>query len=125
MRLFIYLIASRNINLASTASIPPLLDGQKIADWEPKFRASVISLEERAAVRLLPVYVNRGMLEERVVLDAIKKETLDDAFQLLKNKLDPAIDIFEATDRFRQLLIYYGLLENQYTIFYTLLGGGD
>ena len=30
--------------------------------------------------------------------------TLDDAFQLMKDKLDAVIDIFEATDKFRKLL---------------------
>ena len=63
-----------------TVSIPPLLESQLIADWEPKFRASVVSIEERTAVRLLPAYVKKGKLEERVVLTAIGEETLDEPF---------------------------------------------
>ena len=34
---------------------PPLKEGQRISEWEPKFRASVISIDENAAVRLLPL----------------------------------------------------------------------
>ena len=86
-----------------TVYIPPLLEGQLIADWEPKFRASVISIEEKAAVRLLPAYVKRGKPEERVVLTAIGEETLDETFCLLKDRLDPKVDIFEAASAFRQL----------------------
>lgn len=87
-----------------TVSIPPLLDGQQISAWEPKFRASDVSLEQGATIRLLPAYIKRGRLEERVVLDAIQKEKLDDAFQLLKEQLDPAVDELEAANRFRQLI---------------------
>ena len=76
-----------------TVSIPLLTEGQKIAEWEPKFRASVVSLDQKVAVRLLPAYVKRGRLEERVVLEAILKDTLDEA-----------PDQFEAANTFRQLL---------------------
>ena len=82
----------------------PLRPGQKIAEWEPKFRASVVSLEEAAAKRLLPAYLWRGKLEERVVLEAIQKDTLENAFKLLKDRLDPPADIFEAIGRFRLLV---------------------
>ena len=84
-----------------TVAIPPLLPDQRIEDWEPKFRASVSSLEDTAAIRLLPAYINRGKLEDRVVLTAIKKTTLDEAFQVLKESLDPSIDTFEAAKKFR------------------------
>ena len=104
------LYRSSNINLIGitmatplTVSIPPLLEGQLIADWEPKFRASVVSIEERAAIRLLPAYIKRGKLEERVVLTAIGEETLDGAFRLLKDRLDPKVDMFEAASAFRRL----------------------
>ena len=84
-----------------TVSIPPLRPGQKIAEWEPKFRASVVSLEEAAAKRLLPAYLCRGKLEERVVLEAIQKDTLE---KLLKDRLDPPADIFDAIGRFSLLV---------------------
>ena len=87
-----------------TVSIPLLTEGQKIAEWEPKFRASVVSLDQKAAVRLLPAYMKRGKLEERVVLEAILKDTLDEAFQTLKERLDPAPDQFDAANTFKQLL---------------------
>ena len=93
-----------------TVSVPPLSANQKIADWEPKFRASVVSLQQGSAIRLLPAYVNRGKMEERVVLAAIQKETLDDAFKLLKERLDPPTDRFPATSKFRQMVWLVGEL---------------
>ena len=48
--------------------------------------------------------MKRGKLEERVVLEAILKDTLDEAFQTLKERLDPAPDQFDAANTFRQLL---------------------
>ena len=98
------------------------MDGQKIADWEPKFRASVTSIDEGAAIRLLPAYLNRGKLEERVVLEAIQKETLNAAFTLLKARLDPPADIYEATNRFRQLVWPVG--EQVYDFFARYLEEG-
>ena len=64
----------------------------------------MVSLEEAAAKRLLPAYLWRGKLEERVVLEAIQKDTLENAFKLLKDRLDPPADIFEAIGRFRLLV---------------------
>ena len=105
-----------------TVSIPPLRQGQKIAEWEPKFRASVVSLEEAAAKRLLPAYLCRGKLEERVVLEAIQKDTLENAFKLLKERLDPPADIFEAIGRFRLLVWPVG--EQVYDFFAQYLEEG-
>ena len=76
-----------------TVSILPLKEGQKISEWEPKFRASVVS-----------AYVKLSRLEERVVLEAILKDTLDKPCQTLKEYLYPAIDQFDAANTFRQLL---------------------
>ena len=39
-----------------------------------------------------------------MVLEAILKDTLDEAFQTLKERLDPAPDQFDAANTFRQLL---------------------
>ena len=105
-----------------TVSIPPLRPGQKIAEWEQKFRASVVSLEEAAAKRLLPAYLCRGKLEERVVLEAIQKDTLENAFKLLKDRLDPPADIFEAIGRFRLLVWPVG--EQVYDFFAQYLEEG-
>ena len=57
------------------------------------------ALDQKAAAKLLPAYVKRGRLEEKVVLGAIEKETFDEAFAYLKKRLDPEEDIFvEATN---------------------------
>ena len=101
-----------------TVSIPPLREGQRISEWESKFRASVISIEERAAVRLLPAYVTRGKLEKSVVLVAIQKDTLDEAFKILKERLDPTLDVFEAANTFRQLIWLVGELVHDFTARY-------
>ena len=51
------------------------------------------SRRELSWVRLLLAYVKRGKLEERVVLTAIGEETLDGAFRLLKDRLNPMVDV--------------------------------
>ena len=60
-------------------------------------------MEGKAAMKLLPAYVKRGRLEEKVVLTAIGKDTLEDAFNYLKEKLDPEEDEFEAAAKFRRM----------------------
>ena len=42
-------------------------------------------------------------LEEKVVLVAVEKETLAEAFAYLKERLDPEEDIFEAAAKFRRM----------------------
>ena len=54
-------------------------------------------------MKLLPAYVKRGRLEEKVVLVAISKETLEEAFTYLKERLDPEEDIFDSAARFRAM----------------------
>ena len=87
-----------------TVGIPPLVTGQKIEEWEPLFRAAVSSLvattSEKAAIQLLPAYLSRLVVERTLALEAIKRDTLDDAFKLLKDNLDPPDDIYEATRRY-------------------------
>ena len=56
-----------------TVAIPPLKDGQYIATWQPLFMAAVASMDQKAVVKLLPAYVKRGRLEEKVVLGAVLK----------------------------------------------------
>ena len=89
-------------------TIPPLMEEQRISDWEPKFRDSLISLDEMVAIRLPPAYVRRDKLEERVVLNAIEKDTIAKAFTLLKEHLNPVIYIFLAANTFRQSIWPFG-----------------
>ena len=86
-----------------TVAIPLLRDNQTIAAWQPLFVAAVATMEERAAVKLLPAYVKRGRLEEKVVLGAVSKDTLDEAFTYLKERLDPEEDVFDSAARFRSM----------------------
>ena len=87
-----------------TIGIPPLIDGQKVEEWEPLFRAAVGSLvasaNEKAAVQLLPAYLSRREAERSLALEAIKRDTLDEAFKLLKDNLDPPDDVYEATRKY-------------------------
>ena len=66
-----------------TLAIPPLKEKQTIAAWQPLFVAAFSALDQKAAVKLLPAYVKRGRLEERVVLGAVEKETIEGAFNYL------------------------------------------
>ena len=86
-----------------TVAIPTLREGQTIAAWQPLFVAAVSSLDQKAAVKLLPAYVKRGRLEENVVLGAVAKDSLEEAFSYLKERLDPEEDEFEAAAKFRQM----------------------
>ena len=60
-------------------------------------------MEGKAAMKLLPAYVKRGRLEEKVELTAIGNDTLEDAFNYLKEKIDPEEDEFEAAAKFRRM----------------------
>ena len=86
-----------------TVAIPHLQEGQTIATWEPLFVAAVSAIDQSAAVRLLPVYVKRGRLQEKVTLGAVVKQTLAEAFIYLKERLDPVEDIFDAAAKFRRM----------------------
>ena len=86
-----------------TIAIPPLQERQTIAAWEPLFIAAVSAIDQKAAIKLLPAYVKRGRLEEKVVLGAMGKETLADAFTYLKERLDPEVDMFDAAANFRRM----------------------
>ena len=75
--------------------IPPLRDTDRIEDWEPLFRAAVghiISQGEagvKTEISMLPAFVCRRFVEIEVSKEAVKCDTLDDAFKLLKDTLDP------------------------------------
>ena len=93
---------------ASTTSlkgfvIPPLQPGDRIGDWRPVFKAAVTSLlaqenGEKLAIGLLPGYVNRRIAEKELVQDAVKLDSLDEAFDLLVT-LDDPIDQYEAMQK--------------------------
>ena len=86
-----------------TVSIPQLLPNQRIEDWEPLFRASTGAIDPKVAVLLLPAHVHRREYEREIVLEAIKEESLDAAFELLRTHLDPPIDRFEATRKYYEM----------------------
>ena len=86
-----------------TIAIPPLRDGQTITAWQPLFMAAVSALEDGAAIKLLPAYLKRGRLEEKIVLSAIQKGSLAEAFNYLKERLDPEEDEFLAAANFRRM----------------------
>ena len=93
--------------------IPPLSCGQRISDWEPVFKAAVTSLlvqtgGERLAIGLLPGYVNRRVAEVELVKEAVKANTLNDAFELLKT-LDDHVDPYEAMQKLCRADWYRGV----------------
>ena len=55
----------------------------------------------KAAIRLLPAYVNRGKMECKVVLGTLGLDSLDAVFIYLIERLDPETDEFAAAERFR------------------------
>ena len=97
-----------------TIAIPPLREGQAIAVWQPLFTAAVSALEDKVAIKLLPAYLKRGRLEEKVVLQAFERETLHEAFEYLKGRFDPEVDGFVTAACF---IKWCGLQENQCKIF--------
>ena len=91
-----------------TFSIPMLKEDQTIESWQPFFIAAVSALlstegGEKAAIRLLPAYVKRGKLEEKVVLKVLELDTITAAFEYLKERLDPEKDIFVSAERFLEM----------------------
>ena len=86
-----------------TIAIPPLRDGQTIAAWQSLFTASDSALGDGAAIKLLPAYLKRGRLKEKIVLSAIQKESLAEEFNYLKERLDPEEDEFLAAANFRRM----------------------
>ena len=104
-------------------SVPPLRDGQTIASWQPFFTAAVSTLigtdgGEKAAIRILPAYVKRGKLEEKVVLKVLELDTITAAFDYLKERLDPEKDTFAAAERFRTLTWPPGELATDFWVRY-------
>ena len=75
-------------------SIPLLGEKQTIEDYEPMFMAAVstylVTAEGKAVIiKTLPVYIARRDAKRAIALEATKKETLEEAFELLKVSLDP------------------------------------
>ena len=44
-----------------------------------------------------------GEARRKVVLGVVEKETIEEAFSYLKERLDPELDVFEAATKFRQM----------------------
>ena len=86
-------------------TIPPLSEFQRIEDWQPIFIAAtsalVASAGEKAATQMLPSFLIRHTYERAIVLEALKEETLTAAFNVLRLNLDPVVDIYEASLRYR------------------------
>ena len=102
------IIRSKNMANPLAFSVPPLMENQTIASWQPFFTAAVTTLTaaeggEKAAIRLLPAYVKRGKHEEKVVLKVLGLDTLIAAFDYLKERLDPEKDLFVSAEKFREM----------------------
>ena len=84
-------------------TIPPLKANERIADWQPLFMAATSALAahagQKAVVQILPSYGCRDEFERDTTLIAIEEETIEAAFKILCNTLDPPIDEFESTAR--------------------------
>ena len=75
-------------------SIPQLGEKHTIEEYEPLFMAAVstylLTPEGKAAIiKTLPAYIARRDAERAIAVKAAKKETLEEAFALLKECLDP------------------------------------
>ena len=91
----------------------PLQPGDRISDWRPVFKAAVTPLlakenGQALAIGLLPGYVNRRTAGRELVVDAIKKTTLDEAFELLCTLVDP-IDAYQAMQRLCRRDWFHGI----------------
>ena len=87
----------------TTIAVPTLKEHQRIAEWQPLLTAAISAIEQKAAVKLLHAYVKRGRLEEKVVMSAVEKETIEEAISYLKERLYPEPDEFEAAANFRRM----------------------
>ena len=58
---------------------------------------------EKVSIRLLPAYVKRRKLEEKVVLEVLELDTIAAAFEYLKERLDPVKDTFVSAERFLEM----------------------
>ena len=76
-------------------------------DWKPLFMAATSTLValagEKAAIQMLPSYLIRRDYEKAIALEAINEKTLEQAFSVLTENLDPPIDLYEATSRYRAM----------------------
>ena len=97
--------------------VPVLREGQTIRSWRPLFEATVSTLLQceggyKAAIRLLPAYVNRRKMECTLVLRTLGMDSLEEAFTYLIRHLDPEVDEYAAAESFRSITwppIGYGL----------------
>ena len=80
--------------------------GPRIEDWKPLFLAAtsaiVANSMETVAIQMLPSFLCRNDYERSIALQAIRVNTLKEAFELLSGSLDQPIDEFEALSLFRK-----------------------
>ena len=79
-------------------SIPPLMPGERIANWKPLFLAAVAPLieqkAEHKAIQILPAFICRRPAERELVREVVIEEhTLQEAFDILIESLDPPQDL--------------------------------
>ena len=85
--------------------VPPLQPGDRISDWRPVFKGAVTPLLPKENGQALAI----GRTAEReLVVDAIKKTTLDEAFELLCT-LDDPIDAYQAMQRLCRRDWFHGI----------------
>ena len=86
-------------------SIPQLGEKQTFEEYEPLFTAAVstylVTEEGRAAIiKTLPAYIARREAQRAIAIEAAKKGTLEEAFKLLKESLDPPVNVYEKTRKY-------------------------
>ena len=86
-------------------SIPQLGEKQTIEEYEPLFIAAVstylVTEEGKAAIiKTLPAYIARREAKRMIAIKVSKKGSLEEAFKLLKESLDPPVDVYERTRKY-------------------------
>ena len=87
---------SKLVTLGGLA-IPPLHEDELIGEWRPLFMAAVIPLmerkEEEKIIQMLPLFICRRPAERQLVREVVEEvRTIEDAFQILIENLDPPSD---------------------------------
>ena len=105
-------------------NIPPLLNNDRIEDWEKLFRAAVASPltqegGQRLAISMLPAYVCRRVAEREIVREVVSETgDLDQAFKTLRDNLDTPVDVTKSMQSIREQDWQPGTLIDDY--FYEL-----
>ena len=81
-------------------SIPSLKKGECVEDWRSSYTASVALLDDKHAVKLLPIYVNRSPGERVLAEIAAKESSLSSALDKLQTLIDGTTTTFTFMDQF-------------------------